>query len=187
MTTASVFDNFVQSRLRPAAGQLFWLGLAMALIGVAALVFPVVSTMAVTLFIGWVLLFTGVVTVAGAFSLHGAGPFFGALLLGVLSIALGLFLAFNPGAGAVTLTLVVGALFAVQAAYEIVFAFEMRPNRGWAAMLVSGIASGVVAAVIITGWPGVSLITLGVLFGVNFITTGLAYIIVSQTVKAAIG
>jgi uncharacterized membrane protein HdeD (DUF308 family) len=186
MTTASVFENVLHSRIKPAAGRLFWLGLAMVLIGVVALVFPVVSTMAATLFIGWVLLFAGVVTVAGAFSIHGTGPFFGALLLGLLSVALGLFLAFNPAAGALSLTLVVGVIFAIQAAYEVVFAFEMRPNNGWGAMLISGVASGVVAVVIITGWPGVSLIALGVLFGVNFVSTGLAYIVVSRTVRAAL-
>lgn len=186
MTTASVFDNLLESKIKPAAGRLFWLGLAMAVIGVVALVYPVVSTLAVTLFIGWVLIFTGAVTAIGAFSLQGTGPFFGALLLGLLSIALGVFFVFNPAAGAVSLTLALGALFAVQAAYEVVFAFEMRPNRGWGAMLVSGVASGVVSAVILTGWPGVSLIALGVLFGVNFISTGLAYIVVSRTVKTAL-
>ena len=186
MTATATFENLFQRRLQPAAGRLMWLGIGMAVLGVIALVFPVVSTLAVTLFIGWVLLATGVMTLVGAFSLHGTGPLFGALLLALISMALGLFLLVNPAAGAVSLTLTLGLLFAVQSAYEAFFAFEMRPNAGWGAMLVSSIASAVVAVVIISGWPAISLVVLGVLFGVNFITTGLAYVFVSRSVKSLV-
>ena len=183
MTATSVFENLFQTKLRPATRQFFWVGLAMVLLGVAALVFPVVSTLALTLFIGWILLTTGVLTLVSAFSMRGAGPFFGALLLSLLSIVLGLFLVFSPAAGALALTLTIGGVFAVQAAYEIAFAFEMRPSGGWVAMLVSGIASAVVAALIIIEWPAISMVILGVLFGVNFISTGFAYVMISRALK----
>lgn len=185
MTTTPLLDNLIQTRLRPAAGRLLWVGIAMTIVGVLALIFPMVSTLAVTLFISWVLLFTGAFTLAGSFSIHGTGPFFAGLLLSLLSIALGLFIGFNPAAGAEALTLGVGIIFAVQAAYEFFFAFEFRPSAAWMAMLISAIASALVAALIIAGWPSASVIVLGILFGVNFITTGVGYIVISRSLKAA--
>lgn len=66
---------------------------------------------------------------------------------------------------------------------EIFVAFEMRPLAGWVGMLLSGIASAVLAVVIVAGWPGVSAIALGILLGVNFLSTGLAYMFVSRVLK----
>ena len=46
--------------------------------------------------------------------------------------------------------------------------------RGWVGMLISGIASIVMAFLIAAGWPAISVIVLGILLGVNFLSTGLA-------------
>jgi len=72
-----------------------------------------------------------------------------------------------------------------QGAFEIFFAFEMRPLPGWVGMLISGIASAVLAVLIVAGWPGVSLIVLGMLLGVNFLSTGLAYMFASRALEPA--
>ena len=183
MSSASLGDSLFHGRLRASSRGIFWLGLAMVVLGVAAIVFPMFSTMVAAILVGWVLLISGGFTFDGSFSIHGTGPFFGALLLGLLSIAGGVFLLFNPLAGAVALTLMVGVLFMFQGAFEIFFAFETRPHAGWVGMLISGIASGVMAVLIAAGWPAISVIVLGILLGVNFLTTGLGYIFVSNSLK----
>ncbi len=136
-----------------------------------------------TLLVGWVFLLAGGITLVGSFSIQGTGPFFGALLLGLLSFASGVFLLFNPLAGAVALTLFVGILFVFQGAFEIVFAFEMRPNGGWVGMLLSGMASVLMAILIAAGWPAISAMVLGILLGVNFLSTGFAYLSLSRALK----
>ena len=92
---------------------------------------------------------------------------------------------FNPLAGAAALTLIMGVIFVFQGAFELFFAFEMRPHPGWAGMLISGIASIVMAFLIAAGWPAISVIVLGILLGVNFPNTGFGYIIVSRALKPA--
>jgi short repeat uncharacterized protein DUF308 len=109
----------------------------------------------------------------------------GALLLGLLSVAAGIFMIFNPLAGAAALTLVVGVIFVFQGAFDLFFAFEMRPPPGWAGMLISGIASIVMAVLIAAGWPAISMVVLGILLGVNFLSTGFGYIFVSRALKSA--
>lgn len=178
-------EGLIHQRLRKSSRLFFWLGLAMVVVGVAAVVFPAVSTFAATILVGWVFLFSGGLTFFGSFSIHGTGPFFGALLLGLLSIAAGVFMLFNPLAGAAALTIVVGVLFLLESAFEIFFAFELRPQGGWISMLLSGIASGVIAVLIAAGWPTISVIVLGILLGVNFISTGCAYLVVSHVLKPA--
>ena len=184
MSDLALGNDVFHTRLRASASWLLWLGLAMAALGIAAIAFPAVSTLAATLFVGWVFLISGTLMLAGSFSIHGTGPFFGALLLSLLSVAAGIFLLFNPSAGAVALTLLVGVLFMFQSAFELTLAFAIRPMPGWVGMLISGIASLVLAIVIAAGWPAISGMALGILFGVNFLSTGIGYIFVSRSVKS---
>jgi uncharacterized membrane protein HdeD (DUF308 family) len=183
--SATLNQGLFHGRLRTSANHIMWLGIAMAVVGIAAIVFPIFSTLVAALLVGWIFLISGIFLFVGSFSIHGTGPFFGALLLSLLSIAAGVFLLFNPLAGEVALTLVVGILFMIQGAFEIGFAFETRPHRGWVGMLISGIASVVLAILIATGWPGVSAIALGILLGVNLLSTGIGYISVSQSLKTS--
>lgn len=184
MSNISLTDSHFHGRLRASTGSLLWLGLAMAALGIAAIAFPVFSTLVAALLVGWVFLISGGLTLVGSFSIHGTGPFFGAVLLGLLSVAAGVFLLFHPLAGAVALTLLVGVIFIFQGAFELFFAFEMRPLSGWIGMLISGLASVLLAIVIATGWPDISAITLGTLLGVNFLSTGMGYIVASRAAKA---
>jgi uncharacterized membrane protein HdeD (DUF308 family) len=181
MTDILAGSSLLHTRLRASSRQLFWLGLGMTLVGVIAIVFPIVSTLATALFVGWMFLLAGIFLFVGSFTIHGTGPFFGALLIALLMSAAGVFLLFHPVAGAIALTIVVGAIFLVQGAFELALAFEMRPHNGWTWMLLSGIASVVLALVIAVGLPGISLIALGILLGINFLSTGLGYIFASRT------
>ena len=181
--SASFVENVFHTKVREGANHLMWLGVALVVIGIAALVFPMISSLVATLFVGWVLVFSGAATLYGAFSMRGAGPFFGALLLGLLSLAAGVFILARPIGGELGITLGLGALFMIQGAYEAAFAFEVRPATGWAWMLVSALASIVLSLVILAGWPGVSLIALGAIIGVNFLSSGLGFLMVGSAAR----
>jgi uncharacterized membrane protein HdeD (DUF308 family) len=71
----------------------------------------------------------------------------------------------------------------IQGAFEAALAFEVRPAPGWSWMLVSALASVILSLVIIAGWPGVSLIALGAVIGVNFLSSGLAFLMVGSAAR----
>lgn len=183
MSDALFNNTLLHGRLRSASHLLFWIGLVMVALGIAAIVWPALSTLVATLFVGWMLLVSGVMALLGSFTIHGTGPFFGSLLLALLSIAAGVFLLFNPLAGEAALTLMVAVIFMLQGAFEMMLAFDVRPFRGWIAMLASAIISIVMALLIAAAWPGISLIVLGILLGVNFISTGLGYLSIAHALK----
>lgn len=170
-------------RLRTISPRLFWLGLLLAIVGLAAILFPEFGTLAATMLVGWILLVAGALLFIGSFWIHGTLPFFAGNLFGLLSAAAGVFLLFNPLSGAIALTLVVGILFMFQGASELMFAFEARPAASWVGMLISGLASIVLAVIIVAGWPGISAIALGLLLGINFLSTGIAYMFISRTIS----
>lgn len=175
--------NIFHRRLQDASNKLFWFGIALLVLGIAAIIFPVFSTLLATVFVGWVLLIFGIMAFLHAFSIHGAGPFFGAVLLSLLATAAGIFLVMHPPVGALVLTLLAGMVFMVQGAVELSFALEMRPMRGWGGMLASGIASIAMALIIIAGWPGISMVVLGLLLGINFVSSGMSYIFLARMTR----
>jgi uncharacterized membrane protein HdeD (DUF308 family) len=49
-------------------------------------------------------------------------------------------------------------------------------------MLLSGLVSIAVGLIIAGGLPGISLVALGLVVGINFLSTGIAFILLSQSV-----
>ena len=175
-------ERFVET-LTKARKLLLWTGIALAATGVVAILFPVVSTLVIELTIGGLFLFAGIVMVFGSFPYLGTRPFFGALLLGLLMIAAGAFLLFNPQAGALVLTVLVAVLFMVEGAFHFALAFELRPLAGWRWVLASAIVSVSVGIIVAAGLPQLSLIALGILVGINFLSSGIAFISLARAIR----
>lgn len=159
---------------------LLWIGIALVVVGILAMLFPVFTTVTATLMIGWVLILAGLVSFFGALSIEGTGPFFGELLLALLKLALGVYLLRHPGVGIVIITLVLAVMFMIDGAVRIGFAIEMRRRGGWFWMILSALVSIAAGLLIATGLPETSLFVLGLLVGINFLGTGISLIMLSR-------
>ena len=170
-------------RLATKRKPLLWTGIVLAVIGLCAMLSPVVSTLVTVRVIGWLFLFAGIAGVLNAFSTQGIGSFFGALLFSLLSVAIGAYMIGNPGAGMVFLTVMIAATFVIEGAYQAAVAFELKPDHGWGWMLTSALFSIGVGILIISGLPGASLVIIGFLVGLNFFSTGFAMIMLANRLK----
>jgi len=168
------------NKLQKSSTTLFWAGIAMAVVGLLAVAFPIVATLSVELLVGWVLIFAGIVGFVGAFSYHGTGPFFAALLLSLLKVVTGVFLLINPAAGVVALTLVVAVLFMIEGAMQLALAFELKQGSGRGWMIFSAAIAILAGILIAANLPGASVFLLGLLVGFNFLCSGIAMIMLSR-------
>lgn len=169
--------------LQKARKLLLWTGIVLTAAGIAAVLFPVFSTLIIELMIGGLFFFTGMVMFFGSLPYLSMRPFFGALVLGLLMIAAGAFLLFNPQAGILALTALIAILFMVEGAFHFALAFKLRPLAGWGWILVSAIASAGIGVMVAAGFPQVSLIVLGILVGINFLSSGIAFISLARAIK----
>ena len=152
-------------------------GLVMVVLGIFAVAEPMVATLAVTLFAGWMFILSGIVGLAGVFTARRVPGFWWGLITALLAIAVGIYLLWRPLAGVLSLTLVVAAFFAAQGISLIITAIGHRgvlPSWGW--LLFSGIIDLILAAIIFSGWPGTAEWTLGLLFGINLIMWGISLV-----------
>ena len=153
-------------------------GVFMIVLGVLAFVVLAAATLAVDIFVGSLLLISGLVGLATMFSARNLPAFLWSLITAALSATAGVVLIWHPLAGVLTLTLLLTAFFIVEGIFQVVtsvaYRGAMRGTWGW--MLVSGIADLALAAIIILGWPATATWTLGLLVGINLITSGWAIV-----------
>lgn len=149
------------------------LGVLTIILGILAIASPMISGMAVTLFIGGLLAFMGVLQIIAAFKSGQWGSGIIGTFIGILSIAAGLLLIFRPIAGMATLTLFLAAYFLVDGIFEIITAFKMKPEQGWGWMLFNGIIAGLLGFMLWRQWPISGSYAIGVLFGIHILMSGI--------------
>ena len=175
----------VQEILTRRNEELFWGGVALAVLGAAALVFPVASTFAVALMVGWLLVLSGAVTIFDAFTVEGTGPFFWELLIGLLKLALGVYLFRHIDTSILALTLILAIVFIIDGAVQVGAALELRPMDEWVWMLLAGVVAIGVGLLIAAELPSrFSLVALGAYMGISFLSTGVARIALSRRLSA---
>ena len=101
-------------------------GIFLMLLGAAAIILPVIATLAFTLVIGWLFLLSGVIGLITTFWMRNAPGFWWSLLSAVVGIAAGIVLIRWPISGTVSLTLVLIAFFVVEGIVTLMYAFEHR-------------------------------------------------------------
>jgi uncharacterized membrane protein HdeD (DUF308 family) len=180
MTMANVddFGRNVRSAIRHHWVLFLIPGLVMAILGLIAAASPIIATLVVETFAGWLFLTGGFVGLAALFTTRNVPGFVWTLLSAVLAILIGAFLVWRPFAGLVTLTLALAAFFAAHGVVQILTSLRHRAlfAQSWLWMAISGIADLILAGIIIAGWPGSVAWALGLLIGINLFLSGLALV-----------
>ena len=153
-------------------------GIVLVVLGILAVVIPVVATSAVTIFLGWLFLISGIVGLVTTFWARHAPGFWWSLLSAVLAIAAGLVLLAWPVSGAVSLTLLLIVFFTIEGVLTLMYALEHKKELSgrWGWMIVSGVIDLILAAIILAGLPGTAEWALGLLVGINMLFGGAAMI-----------
>jgi uncharacterized membrane protein HdeD (DUF308 family) len=149
-------------------------GILLVILGLAAIIVPPLASLAVTIFLGWMFLISGVAGLALTFWARGMPGFWWSLLSAVLAIGAGIILLAQPVQGTVTLTIVVGVYFLAEGVATIMYALEHRRELSgrWSWLLVAGVVDILLAGIIISGLPGTALWALGLLVGINLLFGG---------------
>jgi uncharacterized membrane protein HdeD (DUF308 family) len=155
---------------------LILLGVLAVVVGIIAIAWPGVTVVALVLvFAVYAFLDAGLEAVR-AFSSRTAGPVFGHLLLGLISLAAGVVAVVWPAPTALVLVLVIGIWAVVGGIVEIVNGFGSGETAGTRAMYI---LTGLVAAafgVLLFARPGIGAVTLALLFGLFSLIYGISRI-----------
>jgi uncharacterized membrane protein HdeD (DUF308 family) len=169
-------DNPLIGGMEEVRGSWGWflaLGILLALLGAACIVFDVTATFTSVLVFGWMLLIGGIFAFVQAFTTGTWSGFFIYLLSALLRGVTGYLLIRYPHIGAKSLTVVLASFFIVGGLFRAIgYAMAKFPRWGWA--VFSGIVSVVLGVMLLVQFPTSSIWFIGFALGVDLVFDGVA-------------
>lgn len=172
------------TRFKTPLDKLRKLGWLFVALGMGCVVWPTVATLALEQLVAWLLVFSGLSGLLfwRSFSIGRIG--LTGLATALLALILGLVFVFQPLAGARTLTMILAVLFLAEGALGVMIALALRQHSpAWVWTLLSALSTLVLAVLIFLGWPSTSVWVIGMLFGLNLLTTGAALLALGHSGK----
>ena len=146
----------------------------MIVAGILALVYPVVSSVAVVLFLGWVLIVSGIVQGISLIGAHRVPYFWLQLISVVLSVIIGSLFLRNPGEGLFILTTLMIVYFMVEGVSKVAFSLTIRPFPNWGWVLASGVVGILLSLYLRASFSVAEFWLLRVMLGIQLICEGAA-------------
>jgi uncharacterized membrane protein HdeD (DUF308 family) len=147
-------------------------GAALLGLGVLAIMAPLLSGFAVTVFVGMLLIAGGVLETLFAFKAPSFGRGALTFLFGGLGIAAGVLLLGWPADGLGALTIMLAAYFVSAGVVDVILALKLRPAEGWSWALFSGLLAVGLGILIMAGWPVSGIVAVGMYVGVRLLMHG---------------
>src|SRR5258708_4418060 len=152
----------LQSEMRAAVRQ-HWKaflieGILLMILGLAAMIAPPLAGLAVTIFLGWMFLISGIAGLALTFWARPMPGFWWSLISAILAVGAGL-------------------MYALEHRREL--------SERWSWMLFAGLLDILIAAMIIAGLPGSAEWAIGLLVGINLLFGGASMVGVALAARNA--
>jgi uncharacterized membrane protein HdeD (DUF308 family) len=171
-TTPNDFADLLGD-LGGAWGWVLAFGIVSIIAGIIAFFFTGATLVAIAVLFGLQLVFAGIFRFMATFAIPGHHAWLRGLtaLLAVVSLAAGIYLVAHPLLSLLVLAFVLGLFWVVSGVVELFVAIENHdtPGRGWVAL--SGVL-GIIAGLLVSFYPGISLVTLTIVLGVWLVLFG---------------
>ena len=161
-------------------------GLLLVVVGLCFLLVPLLATFAAGVLAGALLAVAGVAQLFDAVSERSRGWGW-SVAMGIIGIVAGVLLLIDPVAGMVGFTLLLAGFLLGTGALKMVLATVWSPIPGWGWMLFNGAITLLLGVLILSGWPGTGLWTVGVFLGVDALLAGFSRIVRSVSLPELTG
>jgi uncharacterized membrane protein HdeD (DUF308 family) len=173
--------------IKKASGWFIAMAVVFIILGIMAIVEPGVAGLAVTILVGWLLIFGGVAHLIAAFSGGGAGRVIWQVIVGIIYVIGGVYFLTHPLLGLGTLTLLLAGIILAEAVMEFIAYFRTRNQGGSGWLLVNTFITLLLGGLIWVHWPSSSVWAIGTLLGVNLLMTGFSRLMLGMAARKLAG
>jgi len=171
--------------VKTGARRMTTLGVVAIILGILAMLMPLVAGASAMLLVGVLVLAAGIVRIIWAFGSDSVGKGLLKLVIGVLTLLCGIVLLANPLLAMGVMTVVLAIYLVVDGIAEIVAGFKRRPHLGWLWMLIGGVVSILLGIFIWRQFPLSGIWAIGVLLGIKLFFIGLMMITAGSVMRTA--
>jgi uncharacterized membrane protein HdeD (DUF308 family) len=180
---AIVNEHPVRTIARESSGWAIAFGGLLIILGLFAIMAPLIAGVAVTALFAWLLIIGGGAHLVLAWHVRGAGAHIWEALIGLAYIVMGVYLFFQPLVGLVALTAVLGAYLLMKGIFQLILWFRVRGMAGAGWMLFDAVVSLILAGMIWTHLPNSSTWVVGTLVGFAILFSGISRIALATSVR----
>ena len=148
------------------------IGALLAVLGVLAMMAPLISGIAVTVLVGILMIAGGMMQTFFAFKAESFGKGVLVFLFGGLGVVAGVIILMTPQTSLAFLTMLVAAFFVASGITDIVLGFKKKPEEGWGWLVFSGGLSVLLGLLIMAEWPFSGLWVIGFFVGLRMLVSG---------------
>ena len=155
--------------IKKNSGLTITMGVIVLLMGLLAMGSPLIAGLSIAMVVGVLFIIGGIGQLAFAFK---TGSRIFDIILGVLTVVVGIYMVMNPAAALASLTIFLAAYLIVSGIFEALMAFQIKPANGWGWALFNGIISLLLGAMIWNQFPLSGVWAVGILLGVKLFFSG---------------
>jgi len=156
----------------PSWGWLLALGILFLITGFISLGMVVSVTLASMFFIGVLVLIAGVFQLVDVFKCHGWKAIAWHCLIALVYIYVGCLIIYDPFIASALITALLAWAFIVIGIFRVCMSFMLRSGQGWGWVLLAGLVSIILGAMILMQWPMSGLWVIGLLISIELIVSG---------------
>ncbi|WP_246704369.1 HdeD family acid-resistance protein [Rhizobium sp. P32RR-XVIII] len=171
---AEVFRDAVRQTVKRYSLWYLIQGILLMAAGVLAIIYPVISSVAVIVLLGWLLIISGVLQGLSLLGARHVPHFWLQLISVILALLIGFLFLRDPAQGMLTITLLLIVFFMIEGISKVVFALTIRPLPNWGWVLASGLVGILLSLILWSSLPVTALWLVGFLLGIELISVGAA-------------
>ncbi|MBB01798.1 MAG: HdeD family acid-resistance protein [Rubinisphaera brasiliensis] len=149
------------------------LGIVIMVLGLLAILAPMLVGFGILMIVGALVLIAGIGRLAWAFQSPNREHAILRGLFGALTMICGVLMLTNPIFAAGVMTVVLSVYLLLDGVLETIAAFRFKPAQGWPLILLSGVLSIVLGALIWSQFPLSGAWAIGIFFGIKLIMIGM--------------
>ncbi|WP_296697777.1 HdeD family acid-resistance protein [Thiocapsa sp. UBA6158] len=166
-------------------GWLLAFGILSIILGTVGMGMTFGLTLVSVVFFGALLIVGGTLQLVDAFKCQGWKGALWHILIALLYIAGGLLIVVDPGLASETLTLALAGVLIAVGVSRAIMALQHRGQSGWGWLVLSGLISIALGAMIIAKWPMSGMWVIGLFVAIELIFNGWAYLFVALAARRA--
>ncbi|WOD40017.1 HdeD family acid-resistance protein [Nodosilinea sp. E11] len=168
-------DFMATEDLKKSTNWIIFLSIVLIVLGLLAIISPMVASAFFTAMMGWIALFSGGVMIIQSFRSHPVRGFWLNLIVGIFYAVAGLYILFNLGAAILALTLAFGVLFVVEGVFTIIMGFTQKAGRSMSWLVVlNGVVTLILGIMVLNRWPVSALWLIGLYVGISLFFSGIS-------------
>jgi len=179
-------DPIAADVAKRAVGWSIFVSVIMIIAGLLAIALPLEAGIAVNLFLAWMLIFAAIAHFVFAWYTRRTGSVLLKVLLGVLYLAVAVYLLDHPARGLATLTLALAFYLLIEGVTESILYFQHRAANGASWFLLNSIITIILGGMIWATWPSSTEWVIGTLVGISIFFSGVSRLMISLAARRAV-